>query len=92
MTDIVERLRKDARLSDGDEAVMLNAADEIERLREALQEVLRWVAEGDKEIERLREALNNIADKTVCPYAKITATVALINWQEPAALHKKETE
>ena len=45
-----------------------------------------------REIDRLRDALRNIADKTVCSYAKITATVALINWQEPAALQQKDSE
>ena len=50
------------------------------------------VAEAMDEIERLREALRNIADKTVCSYAKITATVALINWQEPADLQQNGSE
>jgi regulator of replication initiation timing len=79
--DIVERLRKTEFAFEPPMRcldLMDEAADEIARLR--------------VENERLREALRNIADKTVCSYAKITATVALINWQEPTALQQNGSE
>jgi hypothetical protein len=69
--------------------------DIVERLRktefafEPPMRCLDLMDEAADEIARLREALRNIADKTVCSYAKITATVAAINWQEPADLQQK---
>jgi hypothetical protein len=94
--DIVERLMC-YKQTDVDDFELINpdgpeAADEIERLRSMTKVNLEAFQNNVAEIERLREALRNIADKTVCSYAKITATVALINWQEPADLQQKESE
>ena len=66
MTDIVERLRlfvphcEDPNDYLEDEVLFLKAADEIERLREALREILSWLpvqdnAENIQIIRRMRE-------------------------------------
>jgi hypothetical protein len=63
--DIVERLRDEARMYDADDVDLhLDAADEIERLREEVEHLhkmtVKWSAlqvEGSQENQRLREAL-----------------------------------
>ena len=51
---------------------------------------VEYIAEAVDEIERLREALDNIADKTICRYAKLRALTTLTTWVEPAALKGDE--
>jgi len=62
MTDIVERLREDARGGMAYHELSDEAADEIERLREIIRQRTFLLDQAHDEIERLRAVLQEIAD------------------------------
>jgi hypothetical protein len=73
--------------------------DIIERLDAAIKTEDFWVGDqrednilknAKKVIEEQRKTLILIADNTKCSYAKMMATVSLINWSNPDAVKEKE--
>jgi len=64
MADILTRLTTMARVvsDEGEEALLEDAAAEIERLRECHNKMGENVVTRDREIERLRDALREIRD------------------------------
>jgi len=60
--DIVERLRWRIHTSEDVNALTNEAANEIERLREALRLMPKTITDAANEIERLRGVLQQIAD------------------------------
>ena len=79
MSDLIERLRRNAFESDAE--LRREAADEIERLQAALKEAAKSLAENEQEIERLREAIdhrNYLLEQACKESAKLQAALESI--------------
>ena len=98
--DIVERLRNEPELTSAQyweaQASMWHenykeAADEIERLREALRLMPKTIVEAADEIERLRDALRKIVEFYDCLQSqKQEGDYDLLVWIARAALKEGE--